>query len=358
GHPYFPLAGKGAKRTFTEGQKERTVSYWHSGLGGDSVKKYARECGLFPSTMHEWIDEVGGSSSSGLPGGRGSPNSECGSSLHDVEQLRPTSAEKDISTRLAERMDGTPPLKRRKREGTAIWLDDRFGGPPLRFASLPKGKRRRYTEEERGAVVDYAVEQREMKTIGECTKEIGVGAGCISKWLREACEAYQAFSESDLNDTLRVIDCRKLLPDLRAGKTSLCVSDYTGGEKYSNGKRGQKLKGVRAREEDRDGRLYFASPEKGELRVFAKDQKERAVDYWLGEFEGDSISNCAKELNLHADTLIGWVGGGGRGRKRRSLHTTESPGNSPEATDSDPDEVSLPDIPVEDVNRLLPIEPS
>ena len=77
GHPYFPLAGKGAKRTFTDGQKKRTVSYWHSGL----------------------------------PGGRASPNSECGSSLNDVEPLRPTSAERGISTRLAESMGGNAPFE-------------------------------------------------------------------------------------------------------------------------------------------------------------------------------------------------------------------------------------------------------
>ncbi|MCY3974777.1 MAG: hypothetical protein OXF02_04440 [Simkaniaceae bacterium] len=43
---------------------------------------------------------------------------------------------------------GTPPLKRRKQGGTAIWLDNRFGDPPLRFDPLPKGERRQYTEEE------------------------------------------------------------------------------------------------------------------------------------------------------------------------------------------------------------------
>ncbi|MCY3975186.1 MAG: hypothetical protein OXF02_06585 [Simkaniaceae bacterium] len=104
------------------------------------------------------------------------------------------------------------------------------------------------------------------------------------------------------------------MPGPRAGKTSLCISDYTGGEKYSKGKRGQKLKDVRAREEARDGRPYFASPEKGERCVFSEGRKERAVDYWLGECEGSAISSCAKEVNLYADTLIDWVAAYGRGR--------------------------------------------
>ena len=271
----------------------------------------------------------------------------------------PESGQKGTATQLAERMDGTPPLKRRRDKGTATWLDNRFGGPPLRFDPLPKGGRRRYTEEERGAVLDYVVEQRDVKCADECAKEIGIVASCISCWLRAECKKYRAFSELDPDEEdLRAVDCRKLLPDLRAGKTPLCIHEYTGGEKYSQGTRGQKLKVVRAREEARDGRLYFVSAGEGERRIFSGKQKKKAVDYWLAEFVGDAISNCAKAINLDVHTLTDWVNTYGSGRKRRSLRTEESSESSSEATDSDSDEDSLPDIPWEDVNKLLPIEPS
>ncbi|MCY3974035.1 MAG: hypothetical protein OXF02_00595 [Simkaniaceae bacterium] len=357
GHPYFPPVERESRRIFTNDQKKRRVSYWHSGLGGDSVKKYARECGLFPSTPYERIDGVGedGLGESSVPefsGDRASPNSECESlrdtSLHGVERLWSTSAEEGTSARFAGHTDGPPPSKRQKqREGTATWLDNRFGGPPLRFSPLPEGRTSRvYTEEERGAVVDYTVEQREVKSADECAKDVGIHPTCISKWLSEACKTYRAFSELDLDKgTLRVIDYRKLLPDLRTGKTLLCMHDYTGGEKFAKSKRGQKWKGVRVKEETRNGHLYFASPEKGERRVFSEAQKERAVDYWLGEFGGDAISNCAKAINLGVHTLTDWVDTYGRGRRRCLLHTTESPESSPETAVSDPNEDSSPNIP-------------
>ncbi|MCY3973984.1 MAG: hypothetical protein OXF02_00330, partial [Simkaniaceae bacterium] len=60
------------------------------------------------------------------------------------------------------------------RKGTATWLDDRSGGPPLRFDSLPEGRKNRtYTKEERNAVVDYAVRQRWGKSVNESAKECG-----------------------------------------------------------------------------------------------------------------------------------------------------------------------------------------
>ncbi|MCY3974743.1 MAG: hypothetical protein OXF02_04270 [Simkaniaceae bacterium] len=364
GHLYFPPAKEGSKRVFSGDEKERTVSYRHSGLGGDSVEKYARECGLFSSTPYEWMDEVGASNSSGLPGDRISPNNECeslrGTSLSGMERLWPISTEEDTSTRFDGNMGEEPPPKRQRQEwctakkGTAVWLDNRLGGPPLRFASLPEGRRRRYTEEERGAVLDYVVEQREMKSADECAKDVGISANCISKWLKQACRTYRAFPESDLDEgTLRIIDWRKLLPDLRAGKTPLCIRDYTGGEKYSKDKRGPGRKSAPAKEETRDGRLYFASSEKGKWRVFSEEQKERAVEYWLGEFEGSSISNCAGEINLHVNTLIDWVDTHGCGRRQCALHTAESPGSSPEATGSDPAGAPLPDMPWKEVKRLL-----
>ncbi|MCY3975011.1 MAG: hypothetical protein OXF02_05655 [Simkaniaceae bacterium] len=373
GHPYFLSPGKGQRRVFTGQQRTRVLDYWFEEFDGESLSECARRCNLYKNTLIKWVNEhepkqaspdTAGlpeispgatacdsveaplpdisrrevASFSGFPGGRVSPNSECESSLSDAEKLWPANAEEGVSTRLAERMDGPPPLKRRREKGTATWLDKRFGGPPLRFDPLPKGKRK-YTEEERGAVVDYAVEQREMKTVGECAQEIGVGSSCISCWMRKACKAYRAFRELDLDThTLRMIDYRKLLPDLRAGKPSLCVEDYTEGEKYSKGKRGQKLKDVQAREETRNGRLYFTSPEKGERRVFSEEQKERAVDYWFNEFDGDVISNCAKTINLSVCTLTGWVDAYGRGRRRCLLHTTESSGSPHETTTFDPDE--------------------
>ncbi|MCY3975026.1 MAG: hypothetical protein OXF02_05730, partial [Simkaniaceae bacterium] len=356
GHPYFPLAGKGAKRTFTEGQKERTVSYWHSGLGGDSVKKYARECGLFPSTLYAWIDEVGECDSEepvtpALSGDRSlperSPSGECeplrDMSLHDVEQLWPINAEEGAATRLDGDIGGVCLPKRQKRGccmrgglGTAIWLDNRLGGPPLRFDPLPKGERRRYTETERSAIINYVVEQRDVKCADECAKEIGINASCISCWLREECKTYRAFSELGPDEEdLRAVDCRKLLADLRVGKAPLRIHDYTG-EKYSKDQRGRKLTDVRAREQTRDGHLYFASPEKGERRVFTTDRKEGAVDYWLNGFEGETISHCAREINLRVHTLCDWVDRYGRGRRRRPLHAPEPSGGCSEEVAYDP----------------------
>ncbi|MCY3973990.1 MAG: hypothetical protein OXF02_00360 [Simkaniaceae bacterium] len=375
GHPYFPPAGKGSKRTFTNDQKKRTVSHWLSGLGGNSIEKYARACGLFPSTLYEWISEVeecdsGESDGPDLPGDRPSPNSECeplrDTSLNDAEQLWPMNAEEGTAARLDGDVGGVyPPPKRQKRKkhikkemGTAKWLDNSLGGPPLRFDPLPKGKRRSYTGRERGAIVDYVVEQREVQSIGKCANDIGINASCISYWLKEECETYRAFSESDIDgETLRALDCRKLLADLRAGKTSLRIRDYTGGEKYSKGTRGQKLKEVRAKEETRDGHPYFASPGKGKRRVFTNDQKEGVVDYWLSGFEGEAISDCAKEINLHVQTLSDWVDTYGRGRKRRPLHTMKSPESSSEGTVSDSDEDLLPGVPWQHPERWYPEHP-
>ncbi|MCY3974308.1 MAG: hypothetical protein OXF02_02020, partial [Simkaniaceae bacterium] len=73
-----------------------------------------------------------------------------------------------------------------RQKGTAVWLDGRFGGPPLRFGPLPEDRKNRtYTEEERDAVVNYAVRQRLEKSVDECAKECGATGSSVSRWIRD-----------------------------------------------------------------------------------------------------------------------------------------------------------------------------
>ncbi|MCY3974046.1 MAG: hypothetical protein OXF02_00650 [Simkaniaceae bacterium] len=188
--------------------------------------------------------------------------------------------------------------------------------------------------------MDYALEVRKTKSMVACAKEVGTCIASLSNWIRWECETYQIFSCLNLDSrTLRGIDYRELLTDLRSGIGSVTISDYTGGLKFSSRKstRGIRLENVPAQEEVRAGHPYFVSPERGERRVFTENQKARVVDYRLHEFDGKSFSRCARECNLCKNTLIDWVGER-RGSKQTCPDMAEVPENSPEAPDSDPDE--------------------
>ncbi|MCY3974036.1 MAG: hypothetical protein OXF02_00600 [Simkaniaceae bacterium] len=99
---------------------------------------------------------------------------------------------------------------------------------------------------------------------------------------------------------------------------------------------------VPAQEEVRGGHPCFLSPGKGQWRVFTEDQKARVVDYRLYEFDGKSLSSCARKCNLRTNTLI----------SRTSEHdsqqtcpdTTGVAEGSPEATASHPVEFPLHDV--------------
>ena len=217
-------------------------------------------------------------------------------------------------------------------DGTAVWKRKLPGEPPLRFNPLPEGKRQRnYTEAERCAIVNYALEVRKTKNIGTCAKEMGIGSASLSHWLKWGCEAYRIFSDLNLDThTLRAIDYRELLADLRSGIRSVTVSDYTGGLKFSARKStvGIKLENVPAQEEVQDGHPYFLWPEKGTRRVFTEEQKARAVDYWLDEFAGKSLSECARECNLSAHTLGAWTA---ERDSEQACPDTEEPSEGPYA---------------------------
>ncbi|MCY3974364.1 MAG: hypothetical protein OXF02_02305 [Simkaniaceae bacterium] len=228
-----------------------------------------------------------------------------------------------------------------------VWFHKVPGSPPLWFRSPPKGFRQRdYTEPEKRAVVDYALEVRETKSMSTCAKETGIHVASLSNWVKWGCEAYQVFSDLHLDaDTLRVIDYRKLLADLRSGIESVTVSDYTEGSKYSTRQstRGMKVEKVPAQEEIRDGHPYFLSPGKGKRRVFTEEQKAKVIDYWFDEFDGESLSTCARKCNLWRRTLIEWMDE--RDSKGASQEdTTELSESSPEETASDPVEGPLPRI--------------
>ncbi|MCY3975188.1 MAG: hypothetical protein OXF02_06595 [Simkaniaceae bacterium] len=232
------------------------------------------------------------------------------------------------------------------RGGTAVWMCKGPGEPPLWFEPRSKGSRQKdYTEKEKRAIVDYALEVRETKSMGTCAKEMGIKPTSLSNWVKWGCEAYRIFSCLQLDSrTLRAIDYRKLLADLRSGMESITISDYTGGVKFSTRKRtpGTRLEGVPAQEEIRGGHPYFLSPGKGKRRVFTEEQKARVVDYLIDRFDGESFSECARECNLCKKTLIKWADE--RDSKRACADTKELPENSPETTGSDPVEDPLPDI--------------
>ncbi|MCY3975009.1 MAG: hypothetical protein OXF02_05645 [Simkaniaceae bacterium] len=239
------------------------------------------------------------------------------------DMVWPVSSERETITRKGD----TPSEK-----GTAIWLDKVPGERPLWFHPTPKGMRHeKYTEMEKCAIVDYALEVRGAKSIKACAKEIGIDPTSLSNWIRWECKDYQIFSDLSLDTyTLRAIDYRKLLINLRSGIESVTISDYTGGSKYFT-RRGN----APALETILDGHPYFVSPERGERRVFTESQKARVVDYWLHGFDGESFSECARECNLCKNTLIEWVDE--HRSKRTCSDATELSENSPEATASDPD---------------------
>ncbi|MCY3974369.1 MAG: hypothetical protein OXF02_02330 [Simkaniaceae bacterium] len=156
-----------------------------------------------------------------------------------------------------------------------------------------------------------------------------IGVTTLSSRIKAEYDTYRAFSCLDSDSrTLRTVDHGTLLVDLRSGIGSITISDYTGGLKLSVRKSARRVgpENVPAQEKVRDGHPYFVSPGKGERRVFTNDRKERAVDCWLNEFEGGSISDCAEEINLNAQTLIDRVDMYRRGRRRHALHTTEPSG--------------------------------
>ena len=127
----------------------------------------------------------------------------------------------------------------KEEKGTAIWLDKVPGGPPLRFVPLSGGGQRRYTKREKSALVNYVVEQRGVKFLGQCSGESGVGIACISSWMKKECKTYRAFSKLSLDaNTIRAIDFRELLADLRAGKDPIRTADHAGWEKYRNSRKG------------------------------------------------------------------------------------------------------------------------
>ncbi|MCY3974741.1 MAG: hypothetical protein OXF02_04260 [Simkaniaceae bacterium] len=229
-------------------------------------------------------------------------------------------------------------------EDAVVWIRKVPGEPPLRFKSPPKGCRQRgYTESEKRAVVDYALEVRKIKSMSTCAREMGINAASLSDWIKWECKAYHVFSDLDLDaHTLRTIDYRKLLAELRSGIESITISDYTGGSKFSTRKStlGMMLENVPAQEEIRDGHPYFLSPGKGKRRVFTEEQKARVLDYWFDEFDGESFSECARKCNLLKETLATWMDE--RGSKRTSPDTTEVSESSPEGTASDPVEGPLP----------------
>ena len=231
--------------------------------------------------------------------------------------------------------------------GTAVWHYKLPGEPPLWFRPLSKEHGHRdYTETERCAIIDYVLEVRKTKGITTCAKEIGIGRASVSRWLKSGCEAYPIFSSLHLDaHTLRAIDYRELLADLRSGIGSVTISDYTGGLKFSSRKstRGIRMKNVPAQEEVRNGHPYFVSPGEGQRRVFTEEQKARVVDYWSDEFDGKSASECARECNLLANTLIDWVFE--RDSKQACSGTAGLSESPPEGTASGPrSKVPLPDI--------------
>ncbi|MCY3974956.1 MAG: helix-turn-helix domain-containing protein [Simkaniaceae bacterium] len=235
--------------------------------------------------------------------------------------------------------------------GTVTWLRKVPGGPPLRFGPLPKGVRqqRKLTEQERSAVVDYALEVRKTKSFKKCAGEMGLTAAAVSNYVRTECKTYRTFLHLGLDDQVLLrADYRELLADLRAEKNPIRI-------KYSdrNGLRGVELVRVRAREHTCYGHPYFVSVGEGEQRVFTEEQKQRAVTYWLHEFMGGSISECARECNLSVQTLAGWTKVMGKhGVKRTCPDTKELPGSSPKGLASDPVEDPLPGISWRDVKRL------
>ena len=53
--------------------------------------------------------------------------------------------------------------------------------------------------------------------------------------MQKECKTYRAFSKPNLDaGTVRAVDCRGLLVDLRAGKSPIRIADYTGTAGYAN----------------------------------------------------------------------------------------------------------------------------
>ncbi|MCY3975000.1 MAG: hypothetical protein OXF02_05600 [Simkaniaceae bacterium] len=241
-------------------------------------------------------------------------------------------------------------------DGTAVWTRKFPGGPPLWFKPLPKGReRRKYTETEKCAIVDYALEVRRTKSIGVCAEEIGVNASSLSSWIRWGCEAYPIFADLYLDDDiLRRIDYRKLLADLRSGIRSVTVSNYIGDSKDFSRKSmvGRKRANVPAQGEIRGDHPYFFPPEKGKRRVFSEAQKTRVLDYWFCGGNRQSLSECARKCNLCTKTLIDWVNA--CESQQTCPDSTELSESFSEATVFDPEESSLPDMPWWEVKKFCP----
>ncbi|MCY3975323.1 MAG: hypothetical protein OXF02_07275 [Simkaniaceae bacterium] len=336
GHPYFLSVGKDERRTFTEEQKQRAVDYYFDEFEGESIKKCARICNLCSKTLNDWIDET----------------QQCHSS-------------RELSRCLPEALGGEDAMALAigEGQGTAIWLNRSMGGPPLRFDPLPEGRQRRFTEEERCEIVDYALEMREVKSFKDCAEEIGISTATISAQIRTECETYPIFSALDVDDrTLRAIDYRALLVDLRIGKDPILISDYTGTDKYSdrNGLPGPGLTIAGAKEETRNGHPYFVPMGRGVRRTFTEEQKQRTVDCWLRERGGGSLPEYAGKCGIGGQTLANWVKRYGDSRGQRRSDRTELPGSSPKGTASDPVEDPLFDIPWWEMEGLFgttPVEP-
>ena len=115
------------------------------------------------------------------------------------------------------------------------------------------------------------------------------------------------FSTLGLHDQdLRGVDRRKLLVDIRAGKSPIRIADYTETAKYANRNRlpGMEPMRAQARSCARDGHPYLASAGEGERRVFTEGQRKRTVSYRSHEFMDGSVSGCFRKCNFGEHSLI------------------------------------------------------
>ncbi|MCY3974140.1 MAG: hypothetical protein OXF02_01150 [Simkaniaceae bacterium] len=304
GHPYFASASKGARRSFTEGQKRRTVVYWRSGFGGKSVEKCARKCNVCESDLREWIDEArradearGCSSVEGGPLPEASPYEESllgEMPVGDVEGLSPEDGRR-----------------------TPLW-------PTTGESGAPRAKKRKvHPKQTRSLVVNYAVDVRRIRSIEECAKDHGLPTSTVSKWIRNECKTYPELANADPEVySKRIADYRELLADLRrdSGKGRIRLSDYFSD---SSGGWGCNKKLEPTAECIRNGHPYFAPAKEGMRRSFAEDQKRRMVVYWRSGSGGKNIGQCARKCNIFRSTLYGWVDEADRRDRARGCSSVE-----------------------------------
>ncbi|MCY3974370.1 MAG: hypothetical protein OXF02_02335 [Simkaniaceae bacterium] len=102
---------------------------------------------------------------------------------------------------------------------------------------------------------------------------------------------------------------------------------------------------VRAWEETRGGLPYFLSVKRGRRRVLTEDQRARVPGYYFHALGRGSTSECARRGNLCRGTLSRWV------ENVHNVVVFDPIEYGFELSESNP----LPEIPLQDVERLCPV---